>query len=73
LILDCDGESVLLEVHDDGRGFQVDNTPPGRLGLGIMRDRARTIGADMAVETQSGKGTTIRVTWSDPSGGGSYG
>jgi len=73
LILDCDGESVLLEVYDDGRGFQVDNTPPGRLGLGIMRDRARTIGADMAVETQSGKGTTIRVTWSDPSGGGSYG
>lgn len=65
LALDCDSEKVVLEVRDDGRGFQPDDTPPGRLGLGIMRERASSIGAEMSIETRPDEGTTIRVVWSE--------
>jgi signal transduction histidine kinase len=65
LDLGCDAEQVSLAVGDDGRGFQPQDIPSGRLGLGIMRDRANSIDADLTVETQPGEGTTIRVVWSE--------
>jgi nitrate/nitrite-specific signal transduction histidine kinase len=54
---------VDLTIRDDGRGFDPAHTAPDRLGLGIMRERADAIGATLAIDSQSGQGTTVRVTW----------
>ena len=56
-----DGESGVLEVSDNGRGFAVGES--GRVdsyGLVGMRERAASVGASMEVESTPGGGTTIR-------------
>jgi signal transduction histidine kinase len=54
---------VVLEVSDDGRGFEP--LAPGeatrRLGLSSMRERARTVGGRVAVTSRPGGGTTVRL------------
>ena len=46
-----------------GRGFGFRDVPSDRLGLGIMRERAEAIGADLSIDTQPGQGTVVRVVW----------
>lgn len=55
-------KGVRLEVSDDGVGFELgDRIPEGRLGLGIMEERAASINGTMDIETSPGKGTSVRV------------
>jgi GAF domain-containing protein/HAMP domain-containing protein len=56
-----------LQICDDGCGFDLGSIPPDRLGLGIIRERAEAIGANLSIESQIGHGTCIRVTWQEPS------
>jgi two-component system, NarL family, sensor histidine kinase DevS len=55
-------DSILLQVIDNGRGFDV-GKEPGRLGHGLsnMVERALGIGADLEVISSLGDGTTITV------------
>ncbi len=55
-------ERVLMEVHDDGRGFDPQKIQL-TLGHGIsnMQTRARNVGGDLEITTEPGKGTTIMV------------
>ena len=56
-----DGESSLLEIIDDGKGFTIGES--GRIdsyGLVGMRERAASVGASMEVFSEPGAGTTIR-------------
>ena len=57
------GATVNLEITDDGRGFDYSTTPPGHLGLRIMRERAGAISAQLHVESHIGSGTRIAVRW----------
>jgi signal transduction histidine kinase len=57
------GLRVVLTVRDDGRGFDPARIPPNHLGLGIMQERARSIGAMMTIESQPGHGTRLTVQW----------
>ena len=51
-----------LTIADDGMGFDTaSNGAPGHYGLMGMRERAREIGAEFAIETGQGRGTTVRV------------
>lgn len=54
---------VTLEVADNGAGFDVDAViqTGSHNGLRNMRDRARSIGAELTYDSATGKGTTIRV------------
>jgi signal transduction histidine kinase len=53
-----------LRVRDDGRGFMTNSpAPAGHFGLGIMRERAASIGADLRLVSQPGDGTLLDVTW----------
>lgn len=54
---------VMLEITDDGVGFDVDNTSLS-LGHGLanMRTRARKMGGDIEVNSEPGKGTSV-LTW----------
>ena len=60
--LRCEAD-VALEISDDGSGFDVDAVPPESLGLGIMRERAKDIGADLSVTSSVEEGTRVHVTW----------
>jgi signal transduction histidine kinase len=52
---------VLLEVADDGCGFDPDTTRTGHFGLESMRSRAEEIGADLRIWSAPGRGTVVRV------------
>ena len=62
--LDASPADISLEIEDNGLGFDV--PPEGvasvRNGLRNMRDRARSVGADLTFESSRGRGTNVRVT-----------
>jgi signal transduction histidine kinase len=56
------GECVCAEVRDDGRSFVLsDAEESGGLGIQSMRERAQRIGADLSIQSEPGRGTTVRV------------
>ncbi len=56
--------SLSLTIHDDGRGFSMDNIDPEqRFGLQGMRERAESVGASFSIASQLGQGTTIQVSY----------
>ena len=59
----CEADRATLSIRDDGQGFDVDNIPPGRFGLGIMEERVSAIGAELEIESQPGHGTQNSVVW----------
>ena len=56
-----DGNQVVLEVVDDGCGFDSETTHEGGMGLGSMRERAAEIGGEFQIRSAPGAGTTVRV------------
>lgn len=60
--------SVHLEIRDDGRGILPAElraaTRAGRLGLGGMRLRASSIGAQLRIAPVEPHGTVVSLTWS---------
>jgi signal transduction histidine kinase len=58
-----DGDHVVLEVSDDGRGFDPSAVRrAGRhLGLVSMRDRAAAVGGRLTVRSEPGEGTTVAM------------
>jgi PAS domain S-box-containing protein len=61
--LHCQPQGVNLTISDNGKGFDVQGVQAESLGLGIMRERTRGIGARLSVDSQVKKGTKIRVDW----------
>ena len=60
-------DSVVLQIADDGRGFDVDaQRIEGHFGVELMTQVARTAGADLALRTAPGAGTTWRLTVPTP-------
>jgi signal transduction histidine kinase len=57
------GQSVLLSIIDNGRGFDLAQAPHHRLGLEIMQERAEAIGASLLFDSQPGEGTQVSVMW----------
>lgn len=54
------GNEALLEIDDDGRGF--DTAAPGSGdGLRNLKDRAAAIGGRVSVESKAGEGTTVQI------------
>jgi len=54
---------VELVIRDDGRGFEPDDVSPEHMGLGIMRERAEAVGAQLGIISQTGQGTQVTVVW----------
>lgn len=66
--LDQDGDSIRLEVRDDGAGFNVRELEHATgIGISSMRERARSTGGTLHLHSERGKGTTVVVTV--PAGG----
>lgn len=64
--LDCTPDETMLQVRDDGCGFDPAQAPKSGLGLGILHERASEIGAQLVVESAPGAGTTVAVHWQAP-------
>jgi PAS domain S-box-containing protein len=59
-----------LIIHDSGRGFNLDQamalkTSRRGFGLASMRERAELSGAAFEINSIIGRGTTVRVVWTD--------
>jgi signal transduction histidine kinase len=62
LALRREGRTVMLEVADDGVGFDAGAVQGrGGLGLGGMAERAAQIGGRLIMESTPGQGTRVRV------------
>jgi signal transduction histidine kinase len=57
------GDRVLMEIHDDGKGFNM-STQSANIGHGLanMQTRAQSAGGDVDVSSSPGEGTTI-LAW----------
>jgi signal transduction histidine kinase len=53
---------LILEVDDDGRGFDVERTTWG-MGLRNLRERVEAMGGRFEIESTLGQGTTVRGTF----------
>jgi two-component system sensor histidine kinase UhpB len=60
LALHVDGEDLILDVRDEGRGFDVDAVAAN--GLAGMRERALLVGAALEIRSRPGHGTVVRLT-----------
>jgi nitrate/nitrite-specific signal transduction histidine kinase len=54
---------VRLVVEDDGVGFSPEDAYVEHLGLGIMRERAADIQADLEIVSRIGEGTRVTLDW----------
>ncbi len=52
---------LVLEIHDDGQGFDTEAHPNG-MGLDNIRQRAALLGGALELDSRPGMGTTLRVT-----------
>ena len=56
-----DERNLILEIHDDGIGFDPAQVPHDRGGLSGIHERARLFGGGATIESTVGKGTRITV------------
>lgn len=60
-LLQCDGQ-IVLEVADDGQGFEPGEVGENRFGLEGIRARARLFGGTADIVSRRGQGTLVRVS-----------
>ena len=63
IYLGRDEHDVVLEIEDDGIGFELDARRSKSIGLYGMARRANSVGASLVIETEPGAGTTVRLTF----------
>ncbi len=61
--LDCEPDRATLRISDDGRGFDPASVQAHQMGMKIMHERAKAIGATIRTKSQPGQGTELGVTW----------
>jgi PAS domain S-box-containing protein len=61
-----EGDDLLAEVTDDGAGFGAEVSPG--VGLASMRERAALVGGEFEVDSERGRGTTVRLRVPLPQG-----
>lgn len=54
-------DEFLLEVCDDGNGFDATGLFPGHLGLRSMQERITRVGGTLAVRSTPGQGTCVKA------------
>ncbi len=64
--LGFNGQDISLLVQDDGLGFEVEPAENSdHFGLPGMRERAQLVGGRLAIDSQPGQGTTVRLVIKD--------
>jgi signal transduction histidine kinase len=60
--LERDPGGVVIEVDDDGQGFDVELTTRG-MGLQNLQERIASLGGAFEIQSTPGEGTTVRATF----------
>jgi signal transduction histidine kinase len=55
-------ETVLLDILDNGVGFDPSRSYPGHLGLLSMRERVKKAGGDLEISSSPGCGTVVSAS-----------
>ncbi|TXH32887.1 MAG: sensor histidine kinase [Actinobacteria bacterium] len=55
-----EGQTVVLTVSDNGRGFDLGHTATGHVGITLMQDLATQLGGDLHIDSRPGEGTSVR-------------
>jgi signal transduction histidine kinase len=53
---------VILDIIDNGTGFDIKNVDQGGMGLQNMKARASQINGQLKITSKPGEGTKVRVT-----------
>lgn len=53
--------NLIIEVKDNGKGFDVNNLSTG-IGINNIKERAKTINADLIIESNNSEGSRIYIT-----------
>jgi two-component system sensor histidine kinase DegS len=61
MTISVEDHHLLVEVKDDGVGFDPDHIPAGHYGLVGMKERAAYLHGVVQVESEKGKGTTFTI------------
>jgi signal transduction histidine kinase len=61
ITLSSEARQVVLEISDDGNGFDPAAGHPGHFGLESMRGRAAEIGGRLTITSAPGHGTVVRA------------
>jgi len=57
-------EGIVVEVGDDGEGFDPDAVPTERLGVRVsILDRVASVGGAAVIDTAIGEGTVVALHW----------
>ncbi len=71
VLLRCDKDDHYhILIEDDGIGMDkpaFSGHPGEHLGMSIMKERARYLGGDLRIESETGEGTRVQLTFSNPS------
>jgi PAS domain S-box-containing protein len=59
--LQVKSDAIMMEIRDDGIGFDPESPFPGHLGLRSMRERAERFGGHVCIDSTPGKGTRVLV------------
>ena len=62
---------MILEVHDDGHGFDASRIAEGHFGIARMRERLAELGGELSVDSGAARGTSVvaAMPWPKTSGG----
>lgn len=65
LLLEMAGDRYVISVEDDGAGIAtgIDSKTGMHFGMSIMRERAESLGGEIAIETLPGHGARVRLTF----------
>lgn len=63
--LECINQSLFVEIYDNGIGFDAGRAvgESGHYGLLGMRERARNLGGSLTIESDSSRGTTLKLNF----------
>ncbi|HEY2950051.1 MAG TPA: histidine kinase [Micromonosporaceae bacterium] len=61
IVLRADGAALLVEITDNGTGFDPEVPRPGAIGLTTMRERAQRLGGELTIDSAPDRSTTVRV------------
>ena len=58
-----DGDTATISIEDDGRGFFEEKPTDKSLhfGLETMKDRAKSVGGELSIDSAPGKGTRVTI------------
>jgi len=59
VLIDTSEERVIVEVEDDGLGFNIEDGLEGSMGIKVIKDRVEILRGEFNIDTAVGQGTRI--------------